>query len=320
MRVLVVMEEAPPPDAFALVARAFELGAEVRILIFHADTSTDASALTNQVGPAAELLVAAHPIFAQPGAPERIQVILELHKTLPFDAILFPPSVIAPEVAGALSASLDVDVHWGLTDLETRNGNLIGLRPVRDDALVAEVEWTQRPAIAVFRSVDVQPANVGGQVGVRALDVEELDHPAWLVERNAATPVNDLNLQAAAVVVGAGRGLKDATALQMIAALASAVDGSWGVSLPLVDMGWAPRARQIGQTGTVISPKLYIACGVSGQFQHRLGIEKSKYIVSINSDRTAPIVQMSSLAIIGDLHALLPPLIEAVNQARGKGR
>ena len=89
------------------------------------------------------------------------------------------------------------------------------------------------------------------------------------------------------------------------------------VSLPLVDMGWAPRALQVGQTGATVAPRLYIACGISGQYQHKLGMERSGTIIAINIDRDAPIMAFSDLSVVGDLSKILPDLTRLINKRRG---
>jgi len=123
-------------------------------------------------------------------------------------------------------------------------------------------------------------------------------------------------LDTADIIVSGGRGLRSADELDLVRDLADALGGTVGVSLPLVDMGWAPRAMQVGQTGTVVSPRLYIACGISGQIQHKIGIEKSGLIVAINTDKDAPIMSFCDLGIVGDLRTLLPKLAAEVRAAR----
>lgn len=117
-------------------------------------------------------------------------------------------------------------------------------------------------------------------------------------------------------IVAGGRGLGTAENLNLVHDLADALDAAIGVSLPVVDAGWAPRSMQVGQTGTVVSPRLYVACGISGQIQHRIGIESSHTIIAIHTDRSAPITGFCDMAVVGDLTVLLPQLTAMIRRYR----
>jgi len=122
-----------------------------------------------------------------------------------------------------------------------------------------------------------------------------------------------VDLSKATVIVSAGRGIGKPENLEMIAALAKALKGEYGASRPVVDSDWAEHSRQVGTTGQTVSPKLYVACGISGAIQHLAGMKKSEFIVAINTDKDAPIGEVADVLIVADLKAFVPAMTEKIN-------
>jgi electron transfer flavoprotein alpha subunit len=121
----------------------------------------------------------------------------------------------------------------------------------------------------------------------------------------------------AAIVVSGGRGLGDASGLRAARALADLLGAGVGASRAATDAGWYPHRYQIGQTGRTISPTLYLGAGISGAIQHRAGMQTSQYVVAVNKDPEAPIFQIADFGIVGDLHQVVPKLIEAIEARKG---
>jgi len=126
-----------------------------------------------------------------------------------------------------------------------------------------------------------------------------------------------VNLADAKVVVAGGRGVGDAKGFQVLEQLAAALGGEVAGTRVAVEEGWIPAERQIGQTGQSVRPEIYIACGISGAIQHRAGMSDSRYVIAINKDRRAPIFQVADWSIVGDLHDVVPAMIEELKGKKG---
>jgi electron transfer flavoprotein alpha subunit len=318
MRILTVVESAasgPDGDTVALLAHVATLTEDSVAVVFGSGLSQAAIDSVGETG-VARILVADGPEFESARTAARVATIQELLGREPVDAILFAPSLVAPELAGALGATLDAGVSWGLTDLSIEASSLKAIRHVSDDSELVDITWRQGPPLAVFRSFGKEAAPVAQHATIEQIpSVPASDLPRIVKQEWAPTATSGARLEDARIIVAGGRGAGSPEGLDLVRQLAETMGAAFGVSLPVVDMGWATRDRQVGQTGTVVAPELYIACGISGQIQHRLGIARSRYIVAINNDPDAPIMRWADLAIVGDLHTLLPKLVDEVSQA-----
>lgn len=126
-------------------------------------------------------------------------------------------------------------------------------------------------------------------------------------------------LEDSSLVISAGRGLGEASNLNIINELASKLDAAVGATRAIVDAGWVPYSHQVGQTGKTVKPDIYIACGISGATQHQVGMKDSKFIIAINKDEDAPIFQIADLGIVGDVHQVIPKLISLIYNSKEKG-
>jgi len=269
------------------------------------------------VNGAARVLLASGPPVGDPLPRAHADAVLNAYHQDQYDAILLSGSVLAADVAGYLSAALEAGVNWELTGIADRDGELVGVRPLFDDSLLADVGWTSTTKIALFRPGALAPADTGvaaaASPDVAEIDVEltpDISAVTFAAAREAASA--DRALSKASVIVSGGRGIGSKENLQLIRDLASALHGEPAVSLPLVSAGWAPYDMQVGQTGTVVRPDLYIACGISGQIQHRTGMQFAKVIIAINTDPKAPIFSICDLAVEADLLKVVPELTELI--------
>jgi electron transfer flavoprotein alpha subunit len=234
------------------------------------------------------------------------------------DAVLLATSYTGRDVAGRLSVKLDAPVITNVVDLVERDGHLAGVEPIFGGTTDVVTKFTtDKVGIFLVRPKSFAPEPSGGA----AAPVEDLAF-GDLGATGAATVTNVFveektgpSLDEAAVVVAGGRGLGEKDNFQMVEDLAKLLSAAPGASRAIVDAGWVPYSYQVGQTGKVVKPTVYIAAGISGATQHLVGMKGSKNIIAINKDPEAPIFSVADLGIVGDVHKVMPKLIEAL-QAR----
>jgi electron transfer flavoprotein alpha subunit len=256
-------------------------------------------------------------VLAPPLPQPRVDVIAKLAPD--YDAVLLGQSVLAADIAGGLAARLGAGLNWDLVDIELRDGELIGKRPALQDTIYADVGWTEGPRLALFRSGSFDPQESGGEAETREVqaDLESYSTRVTMVEQAHAEESSGPSIEDADVIVAGGRGLGSPENFTIAEELAKALGGAVGATRAVVDAGWYPYSAQIGQTGKTVSPKLYVALGISGAIQHKVGMQSSGTIVAINKDANAPIFEFSDLGVVGDVHEIVPKLTELVRQRRG---
>ena len=228
------------------------------------------------------------------------------------DLILIPTSYDGRDIAGRLSAKLDRTVLTNVTGVAD-DGGIVTEHPIFGGTQIAKAQFTgAAPALVVVRakSFVAEPAG-GAPAAVQSASSGDLG--ATNSAKITGTHVEEQEgpkLEEAAVVVSGGRGLGEASAYSLVADAAKLLNGAAGASRAIVDAGWVPYSFQVGQTGKTVKPTVYIACGISGATQHMVGMKGSKNIVAINKDPEAPIFQIADLGIVGDVHKVLPALIE----------
>jgi electron transfer flavoprotein alpha subunit len=248
----------------------------------------------------------------------RVDVVAQLVSDAGFDTVLFGQSVLAADVASGLAARLDAGLNWDLVDIAREDGRLIGKRPALQDSVYVDVGWTSEPRIGLFRSGAFDPQETGGESEVETVSVqlEDFSTRATMVERAHAENEGP-SIEDADVIVAGGRGLGGPENFKLAEDLAKALGGAVAATRAVVDAGWYPYAAQVGQTGKTVSPKLYVALGISGAIQHKVGMQSSGTIVAINKDGNAPIFEFADLGVVGDLHEIVPKLTELVKQRKG---
>jgi electron transfer flavoprotein alpha subunit len=249
--------------------------------------------------------------LSSPLPQPRVDALATLVENTGADAVLFAASVLAADVAAGLSARLDAGLNWDLTDLVVSGDELVGKRPALGDTVLVDVGWTTTPGIALVRSGALDPVESGGTAEVEGFDASFSDFStlATLVEQTQEESTGP-SIEDADVIVAGGRGLGSPEAFSLLEELAAALGGAVAATRAVVDAGWYPYSTQVGQTGKAVSPRLYIACGISGAIQHKVGMQGSGTIVAINKDPNAPIFDFCDLGVVGDLHQIVPKLTE----------
>ena len=230
------------------------------------------------------------------------------------DAILAPHNYDGRDISARLSAKIDRPVLTNVVGL-TDDGGLVAEASLFGGTEIAKSTFTgEGPGIFVVKSKSfpAEPGD-GGAATVTAMEVPDLGATsgAKVVNRHVEESEGP-KLDEAPVVVSGGRGLGQADEYDLIEQLAKLLKGAAGASRAIVDAGWVPYSHQVGQTGKTVKPTVYIAAGISGATQHMVGMKGSKNIVAINKDQEAPIFSISDLGIVGDVHKVLPKLIEAL--------
>jgi electron transfer flavoprotein alpha subunit len=301
--------------SLGVLSKAAQLDGEVAAVVAGSGVK-ELAAQAGRYG-AGTVYVADDPALAAPLPQPRVDVLAGLVGAHGFDTVLFASSVLSADVAAGLAARLGAGLNWDLVDLELRDGALVGKRPALQDSVHVDVGWKGEPRLALVRSGTFEPVEAGGEATVEdvAVELEDFSTRAVMVERAHAESEGP-SIEEADVIVAGGRGLGEPEKFALLEELAAALGGAVAATRAVVDAGWYPYATQVGQTGKTVAPKLYVACGISGAIQHKVGMQASGTIVAINKDPNAPIFEYADVGVVGDLHEIVPKLTELV-KARG---
>jgi electron transfer flavoprotein alpha subunit len=309
-------ESEPVKGSLGVLSRVAQLGEDVAAVL----CGTGVEALGEQVGKfgAKRVLVADDPALEAPLPQPRVDVLAKLVQSEGFDTVVFGSSVLTADIAAGLAARLDAGLNWDLVDLVLEDGKLVGKRPALQDSTLLDVGWKTEPRLALIRSGTFEPVENGGSAEVTKIPVEIED---WSLQAKMLEQAHEESegpsIEDAEVIVAGGRGLGKPESFSVVEDLAKALGGAVAATRAVVDAGWYPYASQVGQTGKTVAPKLYIACGISGAIQHKVGMQSSGTIVAINKDPNAPIFEYSDLGVVGDVHEIVPKLTELVKQRKG---
>jgi electron transfer flavoprotein alpha subunit len=302
-------------DSLGVLGKAAQLGDDVSALI----AGSGVEGLADQAGKygARRVYVADDPALEAPLPQPRVDVAADLVRRHGFDTVLFGATVLTADVAAGLAARLDAGLNWDLVDLAEDNGKLVGKRPALDDTVYVDVGWKSEPRLALIRTGTFEPVESGGQAEVEqvAVELEDFSTQAKMIEQ-AHEESEGPSIEDADVIVAGGRGLGGPENFALVEELAKALGGAVAATRAVVDAGWYPYSTQVGQTGKTVAPRLYIAVGISGAIQHKVGMQGSNVIVAINKDPNAPIFEYADLGVVGDLHEIVPKLTELVRQRK----
>jgi electron transfer flavoprotein alpha subunit len=295
---------------------ADKMGQKVTAVLLGSNIKDKASKL----GPygADKVIVADDPRLQQYTADAYVPLVADIVKANDPAILILGASVQGKDLAARVSARLGVGMAQDCTALSVEGGNLVATRPVYAGKAYAQVTFSEnRPHMATARP-NVMPMNQPDT----SKSPEILNAPTELDAAALKTKVVDVikdaggrvDLTEADKIVSGGRGMKGPEGYKILEDLADVIGASVGASRSAVDAGWRPHSDQVGQTGKVVSPNLYIACGISGAIQHLAGMSTSKVIVAINKDPEAPIFQKADYGVVDDLFKVVPALTEAIKK------
>jgi electron transfer flavoprotein alpha subunit len=285
-----------------------QLGTDVHAVVVGEGISDEAAASLGNYGATRVFRVEAPEGLAQPV----VDAMGQLFETNGYDYALFGGGLLGFEVGAGLAARLNAGVTMEVTAVNVVDGKLEAERPILGDSSISTSKYKDR-GIIIGRLNAFELVESGGAAEVEDVTVELSQHAqaAKMVQRGEQRGA-DVNIEDAQYLVAGGRGLGKAEGFELCQDLANALGGAVAATRAVVDAGWYPYAAQIGQTGKTVAPKLYLAAGISGAIQHKVGMQGSENIVAINKDANAPIFEFADLGIIGDLNKILPKLTEAV--------
>jgi electron transfer flavoprotein alpha subunit len=247
-----------------------------------------------------------------------VDVMAKVMSDNDFSYALFGGGLLGFEIGAGLTARLNAGVTMEVTQVNVQDGKLVAERPILQDSQIADVGYVEEPGIIIGRLNAFDENETGGTAEVEDVEVElsEWSTKAKMVTRGEQRGA-DVNIEDADILIGGGRGLGKKENFELAEQLADSMGGAVAATRAVVDAGWYPYAAQIGQTGKTVAPNLYLALGISGAIQHKVGMQNSENILAINKDQNAPIFEFSDLGVVGDLHKIVPKLTEAIKAKKG---
>jgi electron transfer flavoprotein alpha subunit len=308
----VTADGALRPVSAELLAAAARVGDPAAVLVGEPGPRDALVAALGEAG-ATTVYVAAPPAGSPLLTGELAALIAAVQAAGDVSAVLIESTFDGRELAGRLAVRLDSGVLAESTDVELVDGQVVVTQPAFGGAY--SVRWTTTRGVPVVTwrgsSIEDRAAPVAAPAVVELAVSDPAPAPVVLEEHHE--PVGDRpELTAASVVVSGGRGVGSAEQFTIVEQLADTVGGAVGASRAAVDAGFYPAQFQVGQTGTSVSPQVYIALGISGAIQHRAGMQTSKTIVAVNKDPDAPIFEIADFGVVGDLFTVVPQLTDTL--------
>ena len=299
-------------------ARAKEIGGECHAVVVGGDDLTDE--LCQSVG-----AYGATKVFRARGEEGLAQPVVDVMAKVidehGHSYALFGGGLLGFEIGAGLAARKHAGVTMEVIQVRAEDGKLVAERPILQDSQISVSRYQGDLGIIIGRINAFEATSQDG-ASAEVVDVD-VEYSPWsnrakMVQRGEQRGA-DVDIEGADILVAGGRGLGKAEGFKLAEELAAAFGGNSAVAATraVVDAGWYPYAAQIGQTGKTVAPKLYLAAGISGAIQHKVGMQSSDNIVAINKDANAPIFEFSDLGIVGDLNKILPKLTEAIKAKKG---
>ncbi|MVX66615.1 electron transfer flavoprotein subunit alpha/FixB family protein [Clostridium chromiireducens] len=234
------------------------------------------------------------------------------------DIILLANTTLAKDIAPRIAGRIGLGCVSDIIGMSRTDDKVIYTRPAYGGTVLEQIE-VDGTAVVTVRNGSYQKPEAASNAGVTEKEVEI---PVNVVKAKIIDTVKEIsesvNLEEAEVIVSGGRGMGNAENFKLVKELARVLGGVVGATRPAIEDGWISRAHQVGQSGKIVAPKLYIACGISGATQHTSGMSGSNYIVAINKDEEAPIFEIANLAIVGNATEILPIMIEEMKRVKSE--
>jgi len=300
---------------FELVTLARKLGGEIASLVIGGGVGAAAEELAKKGG--GRVLLADDASLANYTADGYARAIRRAIDAEKPDLVLISNTPVGWDVAGKLAAQLDCGIATDVIRIEPDGADLVFVRRMFNAKFDARLRVSGSPRIATVQP-GASEAYSGSEAGsVVALDGVGGDSRTKFVEVRVA-PAGGHDLTKAEIIVSGGRGLQKPENFDaVLKPLVEALGAQMGASRPVVDAGWLPHEYQVGSSGQIVTPKLYVAVGISGAIQHLVGMKSSNFIIAINKDPDAPIFEVADVGIVGDLFEIVPALAAAVKAAKG---
>ncbi|WP_195980044.1 electron transfer flavoprotein subunit alpha/FixB family protein [Clostridium butyricum] len=246
------------------------------------------------------------------------KVLSEIIKEQKPDLVFLANTTLAKDLAPRISGRMNLGCVSDVIKIDINDGKTIYTRPAYGGTILENIE-VEDTAIVTVRNGSYPKPEPGLKKDVT---VKSIEVPADTVKAKIIDVVKEIsesvNLEEAKVIVSGGRGMGTAENFKLVEELAEVLGGVVGASRPPIENGWISRAHQVGQSGKIVAPKLYIACGISGATQHTSGMLGSDYIVAINKDEDAPIFEIANVGIVGNVNEILPSMIEEMKKVKAK--
>lgn len=246
------------------------------------------------------------------------EILSEIVKEENPDVVLLANTAMAKDIAPRIAARVGLGCVSDVTGISKEDGKIIYTRPAYGGTILEHIV-VDGTAVVTIRNGSFPKPEAGSKAEVieKTIEVQADVVKAKIIDRVKEIS-ESVNLEEAEVIVSGGRGLGSEENFKLVEELAGVLGGVVGATRPAIENGWIPRTHQVGQSGKIVSPKLYIACGISGATQHTSGMSSSNYIVAINKDEEAPIFEIADVSIVGNVNEILPVMIEEMKKLKEK--
>lgn len=294
---------------------AGEIGGEAHAVVVGEGISDDLAASLGNYGAKKVFKVEAPEGLAAPA----IDAVSKIFQDGGYQYAIFGGGLLGFEIGAGLAARVNAGITLEVTGVGVENGKVVAERPILGDSAISTSRYKDKGVIvARLNAFEAKEGGSPAPVETVSIELSPQAGQVTMVSRGEQRGA-DIDIESADIIVAGGRGLGKAEGFKLCEDLAAAFGSNAAVAATraVVDAGWYPYAAQIGQTGKTVAPKLYLAAGISGAIQHKVGMQNSENIVAINKDANAPIFEFADLGIVGDLNKILPKLTEAVKARKG---